>query len=44
MERMNVTIRKDQKEWLDRTPSINASGLLQEKIDEIMSILNTEGL
>lgn len=31
-----VSIRRDQKQWLDNHPSINRSGLLQEAIDTIM--------
>ncbi len=34
--RINVTIRADQKKWLDEHPSINVSGVLQEKIDELI--------
>ena len=34
--KMSVTVRKDQKEWLEEHPSLNASGMLREKIDEEM--------
>ena len=33
--RINVSIRKEQKEWLDKHPEINVSGLLQKAIEEI---------
>ncbi|MCD6370336.1 MAG: hypothetical protein J7L63_02420 [Thermoplasmata archaeon] len=33
--RLSVSIRKDQKEWLDKHPEINVSGLLQKAIDEL---------
>ena len=33
--RLSATIRKDQKEWLDKHPEINVSGLLQKAIDEL---------
>ena len=33
--RLNVSIRKDQKEWLDKHSEINVSGLLQKAIDEL---------
>lgn len=33
--RVNVSIRKDQKDWLDTHPEINVSGLLQKAIDEL---------
>lgn len=36
MERINVTIRKDQKAWLEAHPSISVSGLLQEALDQRM--------
>ncbi|MHC1572453.1 MAG: type II toxin-antitoxin system CcdA family antitoxin [Methanosarcinales archaeon] len=32
--RISVTIRKDQKELLDRHREVNISGLLQKAIDE----------
>lgn len=35
MERKNVTIRKDQSEWVDEA-EVNLSQLLQEAIDERM--------
>jgi len=31
--RVTVTIRKDQKEWLDEDPATNLSGLVQQAID-----------
>jgi hypothetical protein len=36
MLKMTLTIREDQKEFLDSRPSINASGVFQERIDELM--------
>ncbi len=36
MERINATIRHDQKTWLDKHPSINVSGLIREAIDKRM--------
>ena len=33
--RVNVSIRKDQKEWLGKHPEVNVSGLLQKTIDEL---------
>jgi len=36
MKRITVTIRDEQKEWLDKYPSVRPSGLLQEAIDRLM--------
>jgi len=36
--RIAVTIRKDQKEWVDKHPEINVSGLLQKAIDELREL------
>ena len=33
---ISVTIRPDQKAWLDEHPAINVSGLLQQAIDVCM--------
>ena len=33
--RLNVSIRKDQKEWLGKHPEVNVSVLLQKTIDEL---------
>ena len=41
MERKNVTIRKDQSEWVDEA-GINLSQLVQEAIDERMEPTETE--
>jgi len=34
--RISVTIRKDQKELLDRHREVNVSGLLQKAIDDVL--------
>ena len=31
-----MTMREDQKAWLNNHPEINLSGLVQKSIDEIM--------
>jgi hypothetical protein len=36
MEKATVTMREDQKAWLNNHPEINLSGLVQKSIDEIM--------
>mgnify|MGYP000554199743 CR=1 FL=1 len=33
--KLSVSIRDDQKEWLERHPEINISRLLQKAIDEL---------
>jgi hypothetical protein len=33
-EKITVTVRREQRVWLNSHPSINISGLLQEAIDE----------
>ncbi len=40
--RMSVTIREDQKKWLEEHPSISASGLLREAIDRMIKIMSIE--
>jgi hypothetical protein len=35
MKTITATIREDQAEWLHDHPSVNVSGALQEKIDEL---------
>jgi len=37
MIKINVTIRNDQKELLNKHPSINVSGLLQESVDKLIA-------
>ena len=37
---ISVTIRRDQKEWLESHPSINVSGLLQEALDGAIGSVN----
>lgn len=41
MKKLTVTIRDDQKEWLDKTPLVNVSGLLQMSIDSMKEVLET---
>ena len=41
MERKNVTIRKDQSEWIDEA-GVNLSQLVQEAIDERMEPAETD--
>jgi hypothetical protein len=37
MEKITLTYREDQKRFLEAHPSINASGVFQERIDELMA-------
>jgi hypothetical protein len=41
--RVTITIRKDQKTWVDKHPSINLSGLLQEMLQEMIDKKIKEG-
>ena len=41
MERKNITIRKDQSEWVDEA-GVNLSRFVQEAIDERMEPTETE--
>lgn len=38
--RVNVLIGKGQKEWLDKHPGVNLSGLLREAIEQIRVKIN----
>ena len=33
---VGITIRRDQRKWLDEQNTLNFSGFIQEKIDELM--------
>jgi len=36
MEKITLTYREDQKRFLETHPSINASGVFQERLDELI--------
>ena len=38
--RANVIIEKRQKEWLDKHPGVNLSGLLREAIEQLRTKIN----
>jgi len=44
MARVNVTVPDEQKEWLNDQPHLNASGLLQQAIEEQRKELHKEAL
>ena len=41
MIQKGVLIRDDQEEWLKKHPSVNLSGLLRTKLDELIKKLET---
>lgn len=38
--RVNVLIERRQREWLDKHPGVNLSGLLREAIEQIRGKIN----
>jgi len=39
---VNIKIRKDQKEWLNKHPSINLSGLVREILDRLQKTYSVD--
>jgi post-segregation antitoxin (ccd killing protein) len=40
--RVNVLIEREQREWLDRHPGVNLSGVVREAIERLRKKINGE--